>query len=292
MNTEKNTLRETVSRENSPIPFYVYKQNWINCNLYLHWHNEVEFIYVEKGKIIFNINTVPIKVSEGEAIIINSGSLHSANCVKDVPSIHHAILFDLNILNSSYDDYYQTKYIKPLLDGELKFPLIIDKENPWGKSIISELKEIINIHDNKLIAWELDLKISIYKILSIFIKENNLAFKDGLDSSKLGNKIDIIKKILNYIHKNYMSKIYIEDLAKEVNMNPQYFCRFFKNNISKTPVEYINEYRINKAVKIIQTEDKRILDICFEVGFDNFSYFIKKFKEYKGVTPNKYKKLV
>ena len=51
-----------------------------------------------------------------------------------------------------------------------------------------------------------------------------------------------------YIDKNYLNKIYIEDLAKEVNMNSQYFCRFFKSVIGKTPIDYLNNYRIEKSV--------------------------------------------
>ena len=104
------------------------------------------------------------------------------------------------------------------------------------------------------------------------------------------NLTEPIKKIINYIYENYNRKIYIEDLALEANMNVQYFCRFFKSVVGKTPVEYINSYRIEKATELLQTETLSISNIALNVGIDNFSYFIKQFKKYKNSTPSQYRK--
>ena len=119
---------------------------------------------------------------------------------------------------------------------------------------------------------------------------NDEVMVDIIKSIKKDYKIDLIKKILNYIHENYNDKIYIEDLALEANMNVQYFCRFFKSVIGKTPVEYINSYRIEKATELLQTETLSISNIALSVGIDNFSYFVKQFKKYKNCTPSQYRK--
>jgi len=289
MKTEKNTLRETVDRGEALIPLYIYHHFSDKYMLYLHWHNEFEIIYVEKGSLVFNVDTVPIKISDGQCIIINSGQLHSANCINDELSIHHALLCDINFLSSASLDYCQRNYISPLLDGQYKFPFTIDEKSDWGSRVIREVKEAIAVYDDKEFGWEMGIKACLFKILFTIAKENKFIIDEAATSSSVNYKINVIKKSLNYIQQNYTRKIYIEDLAKEVNMNPQYFCRFFKSNVGKTPVEYINEFRIEQASKIIKTEDKKISNVCFEVGFDNFSYFIKKFKEYKNCTPNKYR---
>lgn len=291
MYTEKNTLRETVDRGDAVIPFYIYHHCWSQYNLYLHWHNEFEIIYMEKGFTVFTVDTLPVKVSEGQCIIINSGQLHSAHCMNNEFSQHHALLFDLNFLAGMSSDYCHNKYIAPILREQYKLPLIVDEKSQWGSDIIREVREAIKIYDSKDLGWEIGIKASLYKILSFIARENKFLIEESSTPSFINYKINIIKKSLNYIQNNYTKKIYIEDLANEVNMNPQYFCRFFKKNIGKTPVDYINQFRIEQAVKIIKTEDKNISDICFEVGFDNFSYFIRKFKQYKNCTPNKYKQL-
>ena len=291
INTEKNSLRETVDRGPSLIPFYTYHHNEIDHNLYLHWHNEFEIIYVERGTIVYTIDTVPVKVSEGQCIIINSGQFHSAHSINNNPCLHFALLFDLNFLNSTTNDYCQSNYITPLLDGAFRFPLLIEDTSTWGKLIINEVKEAVEIYDQKAFGWEIGIKASLYKIVSTVARENMFIIKENAPNSSLNNKIDIIKKSINYLHNNYTKKIYIHDLANEVNMNPQYFCRFFKANTGKTPIDFINQYRIEKATQLMKITDKKISNIYLEVGFDNFSYFIKKFKEYKNCTPNQFRNL-
>jgi AraC-like DNA-binding protein len=289
LNTDKNNLKETVDRGNTVIPLYIYHEYANKYALYLHWHNEVEIIYVEKGSLVFTVDTVPHTVSAGQCIIINSGQLHSAAFTNNEPTIHHALLFDINFLSSSSFDYCQSTYIDPLLNGQYRFPTVIDENSIWGATIIDEVKDAFNIIDSKSFGFELGIKAFLYKIISILAKENNFLIDEAASKSSINYKINVIKKALNYIQDNFSKKIYTEDLAKEVNMNPQYFCRFFKATIGKTPVEFINQYRIEQAAKLINIEDKKISDIYLEVGFDNFSYFIKKFKQYKKCTPRKYK---
>ena len=125
---------------------------------------------------------------------------------------------------------------------------------------------MINIYKTSNNGWQLNIKSSLYKIISLLISEDMLLNKKNIKSIKKDYKIDLIKKILNYIHENYNDKIYIEDLALEANMNVQYFCRFFKSVIGKTPVEYINSYRIEKATELLQTETLSISNIALTVG--------------------------
>ena len=289
MYIEKNTLRESIDRGNTTIPFYIYNNSWDNYRLSLHWHNEFEIIYVEDGSLVFAVDTIPIEISAGQCIMINSGQLHSAHCINNELSLHHTLLFDLNFLSSGSLDYCQKTYIAPLINGQYKFPSIINENSNWGIDIIKEVKEAIQIYAVKELGFEIGIKACLYKIIFITAKENKFIKDETVTSSSISYKKNVIKKCLNYIQNNYTKKIYIKNLADAVNMNPQYFCRFFKINIGKTPVDYINQFRIEQASKIIKMEDKNISDIYFEVGFDNFSYFIKKFKQYKHCTPSKYK---
>jgi AraC-like DNA-binding protein len=59
----------------------------------------------------------------------------------------------------------------------------------------------------------------------------------------------------------------------------------------KTPIDYLNDYRIMKASYQLQNTDRKIIDIALEVGFNNLSYFINRFKKTMGVTPARYRKL-
>ena len=101
--------------------------------------------------------------------------------------------------------------------------------------------------------------------------------------------ISKLKKILTYIRENYHTQITLDDMAKAAKMSPKYFCSFFKEMTRKTPIEYLILYRIECAAKKIHRSDESITDIAYSCGFNDLSYFIKTFKNIKGVTPAKFR---
>ena len=97
-------------------------------------------------------------------------------------------------------------------------------------------------------------------------------------------KITAIKTVLSYITDHYHEKLYVQDLASQVNMNEQY-------SIGKTPIDYINDYRLNKVIRLLETGDAQITEICLECGFNNMGDFQRLFKRKTGITPLQYRKL-
>ena len=83
----------------------------------------------------------------------------------------------------------------------------------------------------------------------------------------------MIKKVVEHIWKYYTKRLYVSDLAKIANMNEQYFCRFFKKYLGKTPMAYINTYRLQQAALLLETTDIPITTLCLECGFTEFFRF-------------------
>ena len=73
-------------------------------------------------------------------------------------------------------------------------------------------------------------------------------------------------------------------------MNEQYFCRFFKRSIGKTPIDYINDYRLNKVIRLLETGDAQITEICLECGYNNLGNFLREFRKYTSTTPLQYRR--
>ena len=91
-------------------------------------------------------------------------------------------------------------------------------------------------------------------------------------------RIETIKTALDFLHSHYQEKLYIRDLALQVNMNEQYFCRFFKKVLGKSPITYLNEYRIKQACILLQTTDLPIMEVGMDCGFFHLGNFMKEFK--------------
>lgn len=282
-----------------PCAFYIVEGDKKNGLLVKHhWHEQLELIYLKEGQFKVKINTENYIIDEECFCFINSEELHFIK--SSYPSNESAVVFDLRMLSFDIFDSAQGQLIQPLLNGQLKMPHFISKKEKYGKEIFKEYKKIIEIYKRQgkitqnseykiteNIASQIKIKASILNILAI-LYENNLLI------SELGNskdyRIDYIKTIISYIQNNYKEKVYIKDLAEQINMNEQYFCRFFKSMIGKSPMEYVNEYRIKKTKELLKETDKQVIDICLECGFNNMGNFIKVFKKHTGINPIGYRK--
>ena len=92
--------------------------------------------------------------------------------------------------------------------------------------------------------------------------------------------------MLAYIRDNYESTITLQELADVAGMAPRYFCRAFSSMTGKTPIEYINYYRIEQAGERLLLTDDSVTEIALSCGFNDMSYFSKTFAKYKGVCPS------
>ena len=100
---------------------------------------------------------------------------------------------------------------------------------------------------------------------------------------------DVIYKALDYMKRNYASKLTLEETAAHINLSPSYFSKVFKEELGCSFNTYLNELRIEKSKAILLSGSASILEICDLVGFEDQSYFTKVFKKVTGVTPGKYR---
>lgn len=89
-----------------------------------------------------------------------------------------------------------------------------------------------------------------------------------------------INLIFNYVKDHFKEAITLEEVADLANMKVPSFCRYFKKITNKTFTQFVNEYRITHALKLLAEQPLSITEVCFESGFNNFSYFNRTFKEY------------
>ena len=104
-------------------------------------------------------------------------------------------------------------------------------------------------------------------------------------------KIKKLNEVLLYIEENYTRKIYIAELADHLFMGVDNFYKFFVSVTGVSPVNYINSFRLKQAGRLLKESDFSVTDICYKVGFNNISYFIKIFQRYYNYTPKQYRSL-
>ena len=99
-----------------------------------------------------------------------------------------------------------------------------------------------------------------------------------------------IVKVVRHIRENINLDININELADVCYLTKDHFIRLFKKEMQCTPLQYINQKKIEKAQLMLVIGDKSIKDIAYELSFDNISYFYRLFRRYTGSPPSRYKK--
>ena len=97
----------------------------------------------------------------------------------------------------------------------------------------------------------------------------------------------IIQKAIDYIKKNYMNPISLQDVAKSVYLSEFYFSKFFKRKTNKNFTDYLVEVRMEKALELLKSGNYKVNEISKLVGYES-NYFVKIFKNYTGYTPREY----
>ena len=240
-------------------------------------------------------------ISEECFYFINPGELHSISVEKNGRCVETAVVFHMDMLNSSYSlEQIQTNLIQPIQNGSMQFPRCLKKDNPAFAQVQRTYKEIQdtfggaafkgNYYDGEAvtddITRQLFIKSALLRILAV-LSANNLF---EVTEKNHDRRIETIKTTLTYIQENYKEKIYIRDLARLIGMNEQYFCRFFKKVIGRSPMEYVNEYRIKKAIHYLKESDLTVTEICLECGYNNLGNFLREFRKYTSTTPLQYRR--
>lgn len=109
--------------------------------------------------------------------------------------------------------------------------------------------------------------------------------------NKHGQQYHILEKIDAYLEENYSNEISLDTVAEVVNLSTSYLSFIFKENSGLNFVDYVNQFRLQKAKELLETSSYNISQIARLVGYSSANSFSKVFKKYNGISPGQYRKL-
>ena len=118
----------------------------------------------------------------------------------------------------------------------------------------------------------------------------NFILYELLDAYTLKSDNEHVIKILNYIEEHITEKLTLQIVSTYMNLSKEYTSHIFKREIGKTLTYYVNERKLLLAKELILSREMSLSYISAYLGFDNYNYFSRLFKEYFGVTPMQLKK--
>lgn len=287
---ELMSLKETGQKGNFLLPYMVCTT--ILPDYYtsfpMHWHNEMEIVYVQEGEFEECIDLEKYNVKKGDIILVNPCVLHSFRQIENKRTIFKSIIFNMSMLTSNTTDSSSIKYFTPFLDNLYISPIVISSDAPHYDELVAVIKNLIDFYSKKSEFFEIKLKSELYNLFYILFSH---FFELELHEASIkDNTTRNIKTILDYISENYMNPITIDELADSVNLSKHYFMRFFKKYMGMTCIEYINDYRLNVATNLLLTTSMQITEISTSIGITNLSYFNRIFKKKYNMTPKEYRR--
>ncbi len=254
-----------------------------------HWHRYGEILLILKGDYQLEINLETKALHPGDICLINSGELHQLTGVHPT-ALHDAVLFDPQILNFSYRDEWEELYIEPVLEQSQMMQNIL---HPWDNgytdihALATELDRTALLGED---GWYLRCKILLLQLFEKLGRHGLFRPVSDIISKNDARKIARYKAIVSYIEEHCQEPVTLRQLADTVSCNTQYLCRFFREISGMSPIQYLIAYRLERACHMLTHTTLPVTAIALDCGFDNISYFIRKFRDTKGCTPKEYRK--
>jgi len=223
--------------------------------------------YIVDGECYLKIDDKEYIAKKGQLILLPYNSVQTYYHI----SKNHLVKYWLHCTFSCND--------KDLLEL-ISLPHIITVDNHEYLSYL--FKQILLYDGQPNITSKLLQKSYIIQLLAYYFEKSDSAEKSIFKDEK-------ISILMSYIENNFQNDININTLCNVTHFHPNYFIRFFKKIIGISPIEYINNVRIEHAKKHLQALNIPIKNIAFNVGFKNSYYFSRIFKKKTGFTPSKYR---
>ncbi len=268
---------------NFPIAFYHQLPHSPRYYMPYHWHHHYELIRIHSGSFQLTLNGACKNCQEGDVIFISDGVLHGGS-PQDHSCVYDCIVFDLQILMK--DNHACAKAIQDIMDHRIIIQPLLSRHSPLILPIIENLTSALA---GRRTGYEFMTQGCLYQLLGIILQEK--LYEDNTENLTQSGRLDSLKKVLSFISENYSHDISLDTLAKVAGMNPKYFCRYFRSMTRRTPIDYLNYYRIECACEMLSTKNVSIRNATISCGFNDESYFIKTFHKYKGITPKQYLKM-
>lgn len=239
--------------------FFYTTERWSN-----HFHKNYELIYVVNGTVDCVVNNTAYTLKSGDFGLCLPYDIHSHTPRDD--TMYWVLVFS--------EDFVRlfTKQTHNKVGAGFSFKCDTALQTYIEKHLIHNSSPSL-----------LSLKSCLYAICEQYISSVPLADKNN-------KKTEVISIITDYIQSNHTKKLSLKSVSRQLGYDYNYMSRYFRKVFNMTFTEFVNIYRLETAIQLLDESDKSITDVAYESGFQSVRNFNCFFKKSMNVTPSQYKK--
>lgn len=252
-----------------------------------HWHQEIEIVHVLDGRMEIGIGKDVYSLRTGDLLLISSCEVHNfypnpLGCRKIILQVGKP-MFD------SYADH--------VFSHKLAFPMLRpgDADDARGKLYGLLERQIAGIYRE----WEaggpgheLSIKARMNDLAAAIVRHMPMEAVPLQERTKRLEQLERLDKVLKHIERDYAADITLSGAADVAGFSPTYFSRFFKEATGSNFVDYVNTFRANVALHLLEESELSVTDIAYRSGFNSIETFNRVFKRVNGEPPTKVRRKI
>ena len=262
-----------------PLAYYPVDIHHERYRMPMHWHREAEILRVNRGRLSLYIDDQVLDLRVGDVMLIGEGAIHGGepeDCEYD------CIVFDPGLLT-------REDACKRGMRSVLGYNIHLRRESLEGDpAFMRAVDTLFNCVGTGVACREIQVMAALYGFFGQLVLNRDGATAD-VAAPRFSQKAEQLKPALEYIETHYGQPITLDALARLSGLSPKYFCRFFRAIVHRSPIDYVNYYRVECASHFLTTTDMTVAEIAQHCGYNDSSFFIKQFRKYKGTTPKHYR---
>lgn len=248
-------------------------------------HSEVALALVKSGSVTIESATSSYSMRQGDLYFVSPNQKYKVAASDDARV--EVMLLNLSNPAAVTQEFIPQNLIRGITTGNCTHFVKITPDENCYQNLLNAFNTIIMAENEKFNFFQLLVHGKLYEIFyMLFASELIQVF----DVESQGKKYRALRRITEYINENFCENISLDTVAQVTGLSRYYVSHLFKELMSTTFVNYVNELRLTRAAMLLTTTDTPVIEIAGLSGFNNISNFNRAFKMFYDTTPSKYRK--
>lgn len=249
-----------------------------------HWHDELECLTILDGTLDFQLNESVISLQKGSTLIVLPGAIHR-NLPKPEDTVFMRILANPALLTANEE--IREKLVRPLLQNASREYFYIPAGSDDAPKVQRLLRELQASKDSKEPAAPFRT-VALIHMLLYYLYRSFPPMLNALPQPSFSDRA-VQKDMVHFIYEHYQEKITLADISAAGKVSRSKCCSLFKIYMGSSPIDFVNDYRLEVSRSLLQYTDTSVADIAFNCGFTSQSYFTKLFSRTFHMTPTEFR---
>lgn len=279
--------RELARHGSAPFPVASYDDDLAALPVPWHWHEELELILATEGLLLVDAGQEKHTLCPGQGLFINAGVLHAVEPAAPGPCRLHSLVFHPRLVGGAPGSVFWQEYLQPLLTDATRGSIPLAPQLAWQAQVMQATGQAYRQMAEQAPGYAFGVRAALSQ--AVFLLCHHTCPTQPPPQRALRNA-GRVKTMLQFIQAHYAEPLTIREIAASAAISVSECLRCFHEVIGATPIQYLRQYRVQRAAELLCGTGLRVTDISLQCGFSEVSYFARAFRQVYGLGPSEYRR--